>query len=80
VTKRRSNCLRIEMFNLKTLKEIHSKEQYSVRVSDRFARFWKFFDAGVDINSALETTRKSIKISAKESLRYYKLNKHVRNK
>jgi hypothetical protein len=30
----------------------------------------------VDINSAWENTRENIKISAKESLGYYKLKKH----
>jgi hypothetical protein len=30
-------------------------------------------DDGVDIDSAWETTREDIKISAKESLRYYEL-------
>jgi hypothetical protein len=33
-------------------------------------------DAEVDINSASETIRQNIKISAKESLGYYELKKH----
>jgi hypothetical protein len=33
-------------------------------------------DAGVEINSAWETIRENIKISAKESLGYYELRKH----
>jgi hypothetical protein len=33
-------------------------------------------DAEVDINSAWETVREDIKISAKDSLYYYELKKH----
>jgi hypothetical protein len=33
-------------------------------------------DAKVEINSALETIRENIKISAKESLGYFELKKH----
>jgi hypothetical protein len=33
-------------------------------------------DAEVDINSALETIRQNIKMSAKESPGYYELKKH----
>jgi hypothetical protein len=31
----------------------------------------------VEINSALETIRENVKISAKESLSYYELKKHI---
>jgi hypothetical protein len=62
----------VERFNLKKLKEV---EQYQVEVSNRFAAL-EDLDAEVDINSAWETIRENIKISAKESLGYYELKKH----
>jgi hypothetical protein len=36
----------------------------------------EYFDAEVKINSAGETIRENIKISAKQSLRYFELKKH----
>jgi hypothetical protein len=48
---------------------------YHVEVSNRFAAV-NNLDAEVEINSAWETIRENIKISAKESLGYYELRKH----
>jgi hypothetical protein len=50
-------------------------EQFRVEVSNRFAAL-EDLDAEVDINSAWETVRENIKISAKESLGYFGLKKH----
>jgi uncharacterized metal-binding protein YceD (DUF177 family) len=41
----------MEKFNLKKLKEVESKEQYRVEVSNRFAAL-KDLDVKVEINSA----------------------------
>jgi hypothetical protein len=65
----------MERFNLKKLNEVEGKEQFRVEVSNRFAAL-EDLDAEVDINSAWETIRENIKISAKESLGYFKLKKH----
>jgi hypothetical protein len=63
----------MERFNFKKLNEVEGKEQFRVEVSNRFAALE---DAEVEINSALETIRENINISAKESLGYFELKKH----
>jgi hypothetical protein len=65
----------MERFNIKKLNEIEGKEQYHVDVSNRFA-FLEGLDTVVEINSAWETIRENIEISAKESLGYCELKKH----
>jgi hypothetical protein len=65
----------MERFNLKKLNDVEGKEQFHVEVSNRFAAF-EDLDTEVEINSAWETIRENIKISAKESLGYFKLKKH----
>jgi hypothetical protein len=37
---------------------------------------WKTQDDEVNINTAWESVRENIKVSSKESLRYYELKKH----
>jgi hypothetical protein len=64
----------MESFSLKKLNKVEDKEQYHVEISNRFAAL-ENLDAEVDINRAWETIRQKIKISAKESLGYYKLKK-----
>jgi hypothetical protein len=64
----------MERFNLKKLKQADGKERYCV-VSNIFAA-WEELDIEVEINSAWETIRENINISAKESLGYYELKKH----
>jgi hypothetical protein len=59
----------MERFNLKKLKEVEAKEQYRVEVLNRFAAL-EGLDTEVEINSAWETIRGNINISAKESLGY----------
>jgi hypothetical protein len=56
----------MERFNLKKLNNVEGKEQNHVEVSNRFAAL-EILDAEVEINSAWETIRDNIKISAKES-------------
>jgi hypothetical protein len=75
VNKRRSQRFLMERFNLKKLNKIEGKEQYHVEVSNRFAAL-QDLDTEVKINSAWETIRENIKISAKESLGYCELKKH----
>jgi hypothetical protein len=65
----------MERFNLKKLNDIEVKEQFSVEVSNMFAVL-EHLDTEVEINSALETIREYIKVSAKESLGYFELKKH----
>jgi hypothetical protein len=54
-----------------------SKEQFHVEISNRFAAL-EDLDAEVEINSAWETIRENINISAKESLGYSESKKHKR--
>jgi hypothetical protein len=57
------------VFKLKKLNKVEGKESYQVAALENS-------DTEVDINRAWETIRENIKISAKESLGYYKLKKH----
>jgi hypothetical protein len=66
----------MERFNLKKLNEVEGKERYPVEVSNEFAAS-ENLNAEMDINSALQIIRENIKISAKESLGYYELKKHM---
>jgi hypothetical protein len=54
---------------------VEGKEQYRVEISNRFAPL-ENLDTEVDTNRAWETIRENIKISEKESLRYYEMKKH----
>jgi hypothetical protein len=65
----------MERFSLKKLIDVGGKEQFLVEVSNRFAAL-EDLDAEVEINSAWETIRENIKISAKGSLGYFELKKH----
>jgi hypothetical protein len=65
----------MERFNLKKLNEVKGKEQYRVEISNRFAAL-ENLDTEMDINRALETITKILKVSAKECLGYYELKKH----
>jgi hypothetical protein len=67
VNKQRSQRFHMEKFNLKKLNKVEGKEKYQVEVSNRFASL-KDLDTEVEINSAWETIRENINISAKESL------------
>jgi hypothetical protein len=65
VNQQRSQIFHMERFNLKKSNDVEGKENYRVIVSNRFA-FFEDLDAEVDINSAWETIRENIKMSAKE--------------
>jgi hypothetical protein len=75
VNKQRSQRFDIERLNLKKLNDVEDKEQFRVEVSNMFAAL-EDLDTEVEINSAWETIRENIKISAKESLGYFELKKH----
>jgi hypothetical protein len=66
----------MERFSLEKLNNIEVKNQYHVEISNTFAAL-ENFDAEVNINRAWETIRENINISAKESLCYYELKKHI---
>jgi hypothetical protein len=72
VNKERSHIINMERFNLKKLNETEGKEQFRVEVSNRFAAL-EDLDTEVEINSAWETIRENIKMSAKGSLGYFEL-------
>jgi hypothetical protein len=63
---------RMEKFSLKKLNYVEGKEKYRVGVWNRFAVL-EDLDAEVETNSAWETIRENIKISANESVGYYEL-------
>jgi hypothetical protein len=73
--KQRSHRFHMERFSLKKLNEVEGKKQFNVEVSNRFAAL-EDLDAEVESNSAWETIRENINISAKESLGYFELKKH----
>jgi hypothetical protein len=75
VNKQRSHRLRMDRFNLKKLNEVEGKEEYRVEVSNRFSAL-EDLDQEMKINSAWETIRDNIKISAKEGLGYCEMKKH----
>jgi hypothetical protein len=51
------------------------KKKYRAEVSNSFAAL-RDLEAQVEVNSAWETIRENIKISAKESLGYFEMKKH----
>jgi 50S ribosomal subunit-associated GTPase HflX len=65
----------MERFNLKKLNDVEGKEQFCIEVSNKFAAL-EDLDTEVEINSAWETIRENINISAKENLGYFELKKH----
>jgi hypothetical protein len=69
VNKQRSQRFDKERFNLKKLNYVEGKEQFRVEVSHRFSALENVAPK-VEINSAWETIRENIKISAKESIGY----------
>jgi hypothetical protein len=64
VNKQRSYRFHMERFSLKKLSEVEGEQQYCVEVLNRFAAL-EDLNAEVEINSALETFRENINISAK---------------
>jgi hypothetical protein len=75
VSKQGSHKFHMKRFNLKKLNEVEGKEKYRAEVANRFAAL-EDLNAEVEIKTIWETIRENIKISARESLGYYELNKH----
>jgi hypothetical protein len=75
VNKQRSHRFHKKRFNLEKLNDVESKKQFHVEVSYRFSAL-EDLDTEVEINSAWETIKENIEISAKESLCYFELKKH----
>jgi hypothetical protein len=75
VNKQRSQRFNMERFILKKLDQVEGKEQFRFEVSNKFAAL-EDVDTEVEINSAWETVRDNITISAKESIGYFELKKH----
>jgi hypothetical protein len=65
----------MQRFDLRKLNDAEVKEQYQIKLTNRFATL-ENFDGNVDMNRAWENIRENIKTSAKESLGYYELQKH----
>jgi hypothetical protein len=74
VNKQRAHKFHMERFNLKKLNKVEVKVKYCLEAFDRFAPS-EDLDAEVEINSALEIIRESIKIAAEESLGCFELKK-----
>jgi hypothetical protein len=72
VSKRAKQKFDLERFDLKKLKDVEDKEKYQVEISNRFVAL-ESLDESFDINSAWESVRENIKISAKDNLGYQKL-------
>jgi hypothetical protein len=65
----------MERFDLRKQNNAELKEQYQVKISNRFAA-WENLDGIVDIKRAWESIRENIKISAKVSLSHEELKHH----
>jgi hypothetical protein len=75
VSKRVAKKLDIQRIDLRKLNEAEVKEQYRVKITNRFAAL-ENFDDNVDMNTAWENIRENIKTSAKDSLGHYELQQH----
>jgi hypothetical protein len=65
----------MQRFDLRKLNDSEVKEQYQIKITNRFAAL-ENFDDNVDMNRAWENIRENIKISAKSSLGHYELQQH----
>jgi len=64
-------------FKLERLNDVEVKEQYQVKVWNRFTTLENlYYDYKLDINRECESTRDNINISAAHNLRYYELKQH----
>jgi predicted metallo-beta-lactamase superfamily hydrolase len=75
VSKRVAQKFNMQRFDLRKLNDAEVKEQYHVKITNRFAAL-ENFDDNVDMNRAWKNIRENIKTTAKESLRHYELQKH----
>jgi hypothetical protein len=64
VSKRVAQKFDMQRFDLRKLNDAEVKEQYQVKITNRFADL-RNFDENVDMNTAWESSRENIKVSAK---------------
>jgi uncharacterized protein YxeA len=76
VNKQTTHTDHMQRSTCKNLNKVGGKKQYNLEISNRFAAV-ENLDAEMEISRAWETIRENIKISAKESLGYYELKKHM---
>jgi hypothetical protein len=62
----------MQRFYLRKLNDAQVKEQYQVKITNRYATL-ENFDDNVGVNRVWENIRESIKISAKDCLGHYEL-------
>jgi hypothetical protein len=65
----------MQRFDLRKLNDAEVKEQYQVKITNRFAAL-ESCDDNVDMNTAWENIRENIKTSAKQSQGNYELQQH----
>jgi hypothetical protein len=75
VSKRGAQKFDMQRFDLRKLNDAEFKEQYQVKITNRFAALENFGE-NVDMNRAWENIRENIKISTNESLGHYELQQH----
>jgi ubiquitin len=75
VSKRLAQKFDMQRFDISELNDAEVKEQYQVKITNRFAAL-ENFDDNVGTNRTWENIRENIKISAKESLGHYELQQH----
>jgi hypothetical protein len=75
VSKRVAEKLDVLGFDLRKLNDAEVKEQYQVKITNRFAALENCDDT-VDTNTTWESIRENIKTSVKESLGHYELQQH----
>jgi hypothetical protein len=75
VIKRVAQKFDMQRFYLRKLNDAEVKEQYQVKITNRFAVL-ENCDDNVDMNTAWENIRENIKTSAKDSLGHYELQQH----
>jgi hypothetical protein len=73
VSKRVAETFDMQRFDLRKLNDAEVKEQYQVKITNRFAAL-ENTDENVDMDRGWENIRENINISAKESLGHYELH------
>jgi len=75
VSKQAAQRFHVERFNLRKLNELQVRNQYQIKISNKYAALENLNDSK-DINRAWENIKENIKISAKEILGLYELKQH----
>jgi hypothetical protein len=75
VSKRVAHKFDMQRFDLRKLNDAEVKEEYQVKITNRFEAL-ESFDDNVDMNRAWENIRENIEIAAKASLGHYELQQY----